>query len=65
MSDLKAKHISDRVKMVNRVFERYKSAGRYKQEQYHDFCRFAKNKSESELLRILSLHRKQPTKRWY
>lgn len=48
--DLKKKHISDRDKVLKRVFELYKTKGLYTQERFHDFCRAVKGKSEQEML---------------
>lgn len=52
--DLKKKHISDRDKVLKRVFELYKTKGLYTQERFHDFCRAVKGKSEQQMLHTVN-----------
>ena len=44
-------HFGDRDKVLSRVFKIYVNKNLYNKDEYHDFCKFAKGKSESKLLR--------------
>ena len=52
--DTKKKHFSDRDKILRRTFKMFVNCEQYTDDEYHDFCHFAKGKSESKLLTILN-----------
>lgn len=45
--------LSKREVVLKRIFKMAIRRGRYTQEQFHDFCRWAKGRSESALLRAI------------
>lgn len=43
-------NLSNREKILRRYFNMYVNAGKYNRNQFHDFCSWAKGKSESALV---------------
>jgi hypothetical protein len=48
------KHFSDRDNILRRTFKMFVAKGVYKDEEYHDFCRWAKDKAESFMVSHLT-----------
>ncbi|QAX98366.1 hypothetical protein AsFcp4_257 [Aeromonas phage AsFcp_4] len=47
--------ISERERILRRTFKMYIRKGKYEQSEFHDFCKFAKGKSEYKLLSELGI----------
>ncbi len=47
--------LSKREIVLHRVFKMAIRKGRYTQEQFHDFCRWAKGRTESSMLRAIGV----------